>query len=83
MKLSNEVYDVLSVIAGKLPLLATFYCAIAKLWDLPLAAKISGTILALAALLNGFLERSSTEYYKDIASAKEYFDESGEEEKAM
>lgn len=73
MKLSNQTYDILNFISRKLPLLATFYVAIAKLWSLPYPAEISGTILAVSALLNGFLDHSSAEYYKSVAEANEYF----------
>lgn len=81
MKLTDNQYDVLTFIANKLPLLATFYCAIAKLWNLPLAVEVSGTIMAAAAMLQGFLDHTSKEYYKSVAAAQEFFEEP--EEKVM
>lgn len=66
MKLSNKVYDVLKYIAQVvLPALATFYVAIAGLWDLPYSEAVSGTIMAVDALLGACLMISSKNYNKE------------------
>ena len=66
MKMSNKVYDVLKYIAQVvLPALATFYVAIAGLWDLPYSEAVSGTIMAVDALLGACLMISSKNYNKE------------------
>lgn len=66
MKMSNKVYDVLKYIAQViLPALATFYVAIAGLWDLPYSEAVSGTIMAVDALLGACLMISSNNYKKE------------------
>ena len=66
MKMTNKVYDVLKYIAQiVLPALATFYMAIAGLWDLPYSEAISGTIMAFDALLGACLMISSAKYKKE------------------
>lgn len=66
MKMSNKVYDVLKYIAQVvLPALATFYVAIAGLWDLPYSEAVSGTIMAVDALLGACLMISSNNYNKE------------------
>ena len=66
MKMSNKVYDVLKYIAQVvLPALATFYVAIAGLWDLPYSEAVSGTIMAVDALLGACLMISSKNYKKE------------------
>ena len=66
MKLSNKVYDVLKYVAQIiLPALATFYVAIAGLWNLPYPKEISGTIMAVDTLLGACLMLSSANYKKE------------------
>ena len=66
MKMSNKVYDVLKYIAQIiLPALATFYVTIAGLWDLPYSEAVSGTIMAVDALLGACLMISSKNYNKE------------------
>ena len=59
--MSNRTYDVLKYVAQiVLPALATFYFAIAQIWNLPYAEEIVGTISALA-----LLGISSRAYFKE------------------
>ncbi len=65
MKLSNKLYDVLRVLAGiVLPAIAAFYVAISKIWGLPYAQEIAGTIAACVALIESLLKISSVNYWK-------------------
>jgi hypothetical protein len=64
MKLSNKLYDVLRVLAGiVLPALAAFYVAISKIWGLPYAEEIAGSIAAVVALLEALLKINSANYF--------------------
>ena len=66
MKMSNKVYDILKYIAQiVLPALATFYVTIAGFWNLPYSEAISGTIMAVDALLGACLMISSKNYNKE------------------
>ena len=66
MKLSNKLYDVLRVLAGIiLPAIAAFYVAISKIWGLPYAQEIAGTIAAVVALIESLLKISSVNYWKE------------------
>ena len=66
MKLSNKLYDVLRVLAGIiLPAIAAFYVAISKIWGLPYAQEIAGTIAAVVALIEALLKISSVNYWKE------------------
>lgn len=66
MKLSNKAYDVLKWIAQiLLPAVGTLYFALARIWDLPLAEEIVGTITAVDAFMGVLLGISSAQYYKD------------------
>lgn len=67
MKLSNKLYDVLKWIAQiLLPALATLYFALSKVWGLPYAEQIVGTITAVDAFLGVLLGISSSNYYKEV-----------------
>lgn len=67
MVLKNSVYDVLKYIAQiALPAVATFYFAIAKIWGLPYAAEIVGTIAAIDTLLGTLLGIASKNYFESI-----------------
>lgn len=66
MKLSNQVYDCLKFIAQiLLPAIGTLYFALAKIWGLPYAAEIVGTISAVDAFLGALLGISTMQYNKD------------------
>jgi hypothetical protein len=66
MKLSNRAYDILKWIAQiLLPAIGTLYFALARIWGLPLAEEIVGTITAVDAFLGVLLGISSANYYKD------------------
>jgi hypothetical protein len=66
MKMSNKVYDVLKFIAQiLLPAVGTLYFALARIWDLPYAEQIVGTITAVDAFLGALLGISSIQYRKE------------------
>ena len=65
MKMSNKVYDVLKFIAQiLLPAVGTLYFALARIWDLPYAEQIVGTITAIDAFLGALLGISTMQYKK-------------------
>lgn len=66
MKLSNKAYDILKWIAQiLLPAVGTLYFALARIWNLPLAEEVVGTITAVDAFMGVLLGISSAQYYKD------------------
>ena len=66
MKLSNKVYDVLKFLCTiLLPACGTLYFALAKIWDLPLAEEIVGTLSAIAVFIGAIIGISSINYNKD------------------
>ena len=65
MKLSNKAYDILKWIAQiLLPALGTLYFALSKIWGLPCATEIVGTISAVDVFLGAMLGISTTQYNK-------------------
>ena len=65
MKMSNKVYDILKFIAQiLLPAIGTLYFALARIWDLPYAEQIVGTITAVDAFLGALLGISTMQYKK-------------------
>ena len=65
MKLSNKVYDCLKFIAQiLLPAIGTLYFALARIWELPLAEQVVGTITSVDAFLGALLGISSIQYNK-------------------
>ena len=63
MKLSNGAYDVLKWIAQiLLPALGTLYFALSKIWGLPYAAEVVGTITAIDTFLGAILGISTVRY---------------------
>lgn len=63
--MSNKMYDVLKWIAQiLLPALATMYFGLARIWDLPYAEQIVGTLTVVDAFLGVLLGISSANYYK-------------------
>ena len=66
MKMSDKVYDMLKFVAQiLLPAIGTLYFALARIWDLPLAEQVVGTITAIDAFLGALLGISSLKYNKD------------------
>ena len=66
MKMSNKVYDVLKYIAMiALPAIATFYFALASIWNFPFGEEVVGTITAVDALLGALLGVSTANYNKN------------------
>lgn len=67
--LSNKRYAQISfIVTLLLPALATFYAALAVLWDWPYGEQVVGTIAALATLLGVFLRKAEKTY--DVSGAK-------------
>lgn len=65
MKMSNKVYDALKFVAQiLLPAIGTLYFALARIWDLPYAEQIVGTITAVDAFLGALLGISTMQYNK-------------------
>ena len=64
--MSNKTYDVLKWIAQiLLPALATLYFALSKVWNLPFAEEVVGTISAVDIFLGAILGISSVQYNKN------------------
>ena len=75
--MSNKLYDILAVIGRLiLPALGTLYFALAKIWNLPLAEEIVGTIAAVTTFLNAVLKIQSNAYWAEIDEGS---DEDGED----
>lgn len=67
--LTNQVYDTIkNVVIIVIPAVSTFYLTIAKLWDLPGAEAVVGTLGALALLLGSLLKLSKRSY--DVSDEK-------------
>ncbi len=65
MQLSNKLYDALKWSAQiALPALATFYFALASVWNLPYSEEVVGTIVALDTLIGALLGISTMQYNK-------------------
>ena len=65
MKLSNKVYDVLKFIAMViLPAIGTLYFGLARIWNLPYAEEIVGTITIIDTFLGTILGINSSQYKK-------------------
>lgn len=66
-KMSNDTYDMLKWIAQiLLPAIGTLYFALAKIWGLPYAAEIVGTITAVDAFMGAVLQISTDSYNKEV-----------------
>lgn len=75
--MSNKLYDILAIIGRLiLPALGTLYFALAKIWNLPLAEEIVGTIAAVTTFLNALLKIKSDEYFAEL---DERSDDDGED----
>jgi hypothetical protein len=65
MKMSNKLYDILKFVAQiLLPAIGTLYFALARIWNLPYAEQIVGTITAVDAFLGALLGISTMQYKK-------------------
>lgn len=63
--MSNRTYDILKKIAQVwLPAIGTLYFALARIWNLPFAEEIVGTITAIDACLGALLGISTAIYNK-------------------
>lgn len=64
--MSNTLYDILAIIGRLiLPALGTLYFALARIWNLPLAEEIVGTIAAVTTFLNTVLRIQSNAYFAE------------------
>lgn len=64
MKLSNKAYDALKYIAQiVLPAIGALYFGLAKIWHLPYATEIVGTIACVDTFLGAILQISTNNYY--------------------
>ena len=64
--MSNKLYDILASIGRLiLPALGTLYFALAKIWNLPLAEEIVGTIAAVTTFFNTVLKIQSNAYFAE------------------
>lgn len=69
MSMSNNTYDKLKWIAQiLLPALGTLYFALSKVWGLPYATEIVGTVTAIDAFLGAVLGISTAQYNKSAKS---------------
>lgn len=67
MKLSNNLYNVLKYICLiALPAISVFYFALSKIWGLPYATEVCGTISAICVLMGSLLKISTDQYNKDV-----------------
>ena len=65
-KLSNSVYDFLKFLCTiLLPAIGTLYFALSKIWGLPLAEEIVGTLSAIAVFIGAIIGISSAQYNKE------------------
>lgn len=61
--MTNRAYDILKWVAlVALPAVATFYAAVAAIWQWPYPTEVVGTITAVNALLGALLGISSAVY---------------------
>ena len=66
MRISDKVYDVLKFPCTIfLPAVGTLYFSLAKIWDLPMADQVTGTICAVCVFIGAIIGISSISYYKD------------------
>ena len=63
--MSNQTYDILKKIAQVwLPAIGTLYFALARIWNLPYAEEIVGSLTAIDAFLGAILGISTAIYNK-------------------
>ena len=71
LKMKNSTFDALKFVAQIiLPSIGTLYFALAKIWGLPLATEIVGTITAIDAFMGALLGISTAQYNKEINDAE-------------
>ena len=67
MKLSNKAYDMWKAIAQIwIPAIGTAYFGLARIWGLPYAEEIVGTLTVIDTFLGAVLQISTNNYYKTI-----------------
>ncbi len=72
LKLNNKTYDIFKWIAQiLLPALGTLYFALSKIWGLPFATEVVGTIAAVDTFLGAILGISSINYNKGLENGGE------------
>lgn len=65
--MDDRLYDILAIIGRLiLPALGTLYFALAKIWNLPLAEEIVGTIAAVTTFLNTVLKIKADQYWEEL-----------------
>lgn len=65
--MNEKLYDTLAIIGRLiLPALGTLYFALAKIWNLPLAEEIVGTIAAVTTFLNTILKIKADQYWEAL-----------------
>ncbi len=64
IRLSNSVYDALKFLCTiLLPAIGTLYFALSKIWGLPYAEEIVGTLSAVAVFIGAIIGIRSISYY--------------------
>lgn len=64
--MTNKTYDILKYLALIVfPAVGALYFALAKIWGLPYATEIVGTIAAIDTFLGAILKISSDKYYSN------------------
>ena len=80
IKLSNSVYDFLKFLCTiLLPACGTLYFALSKIWGLPLAEEIVGTLSAIAVFIGAIIGISSMQYAKQEKQPPDEAEEKTEE----
>lgn len=70
--MSNKLFDILAIIGRLvLPALGTLYFALAKIWNLPMAEEIVGTIAAVTTFMNAILKIKSDQYFAELEEVDE------------
>ena len=65
-KLSNGVYDALKFLCTiLLPSCGALYFALSKIWGLPYAEEVVGTLAAIATFIGALIGISSAQYKKE------------------
>ena len=65
-KLSNSVYDALKFLCTiLLPSCGALYFALSKIWGLPYAEEVVGTLAAIATFIGALIGISSAQYNKE------------------
>ena len=81
MRISNEFYDLLKLIAIRvIPALDTLILTVGKIWGLPYYAEIGATVAAIGVFLAIVLGISNATYLADIEAGIVYEDKDTEVE---